>query len=424
MKRKIIQIGALLLCSSTMVQAVTMHQLLEKIKKQPAYRLDTVTVSQGALAERQIQDKRMPTLDAFAGVELYNRPSSLRPVLPSEMQQPQNGLPFSKRIGRVGVNFKWPVFVKSLYTLEEKAALMHLAAKEKQRLNLISKEAEVVGSVAYLNYLSSLKQALVAKKNSIRATRRKVALMVKEGRAAPSELLTLDTHLNDIDINLVNIDKERNTLRARIETLTGIALKHPLPLRQKHAVRKGEIFALLPIEKRVEASKAGIKAAKEGYYPSVSIKGSYTHSRADAYNNDKSIDTDFGSLGLYLSMPLYDRSKSTAVEEAKLSYLKEKTKLEDTRHALTVKGKELSREIGLLKRALGLARKSVRDQRGLLKVAKVSLQEGVITQEEYLRYEDALANAKAQVAKIEAQKWQDIAQLAIIYGNDLKGIVK
>jgi len=213
-------------------------------------------------------------------------------------------------------------------------------------------------------------------------------------------------------------------LSARIETLTGIALKYPVPLRQKHGVRKGEIFALAPLEKRVEASQTGIKAAKEGYYPSVSIKGSYTHSQADAYNNDKSIDTDFGSLGLYLSMPLYDRSKSTAVEEAKLTYLKEKTKLEDTRQALTVKGKELSREIGLLKRALRLARKSVRDQRGLLKVAKVSLQEGVITQEEYLRYEDALANAKAQVAKIEAQKWQDIAQLAVIYGNDLKGIVK
>jgi len=424
MKKLIIEIAALLLCSATGAEAVTIHTLLEHVKKRPQYQLDTIAVKRGVLGERKIEDKLLPTLDGFAAVEIYNRPSSLRPVLPSEMRKPQNGLPFSKRIGRVGAQFAWPVFVKSLYTLKEKASLMHMAAKEKQRLNLISHEAEVVGAVANMRYLETLKSALHAKKRSILATRRKVALMVKEGRAAQSELLTLDTHLNEIDINLVNIDKQRNALRAKVETLTGMTLKHALPLRQKHRIQKGKIFALKPLQKRVEASQKGIKAAKEGYYPAVALKGSYTHSKADAYNNDKTISTDFGSLGLYLSMPLYDRSKSTSIEEAKLAYLKEKAHLEDTRETLKVKGKELSREIALLNRSMRLARKSVKDQKALRKVAKVSLENGVITQEEYLRYEDALASARANVAQIEAQKWQDIAQLAVIYGNDLKGIVK
>jgi outer membrane protein TolC len=424
MKKQIMVTAALLLCSVSVSEAVSLHTLLEGVKKRPQYQLDTIAVQQGALGERKVDDKLLPTLDGFAAVELYNRPSSLRPVLPSEMQQPQNGLPFSKKIGRAGVQFAWPVFVKSLYTLKEKAALMHMAAKEKQRLNLISHEAEVVGAVANMRYLETLKSALHAKKRSILATRRKVALMVKEGRAAQSELLTLDTHLNEIDINLVNIDKQRNALSAKVETLTGIALHHAVPVRQKRKVKKGEIFALKPLQRRVEASQRGVKAAKEGYYPTLALKGSYTHSQADAYNNDKSISTDFGSMGLYLSMPLYDRSKSTSIEEAKLSYLKEKTYLEDTRESLRVRGKELSREIGLLNRSMRLARKSVRDQKALLKVAKVSLENGVITQEEYLRYEDALASARANVAQIEAQKWQDIAQLAVIYGNDLKGIVK
>ena len=424
MRRKIIQLGAVLFCSSTLVHAVTIHHLLDNIKKQPSYQLDTLAVSLGALSEQKIKDKQMPTLNGFAGLERYNRPSSLRPVLPSEMQRPQKGLPFSKHIGRIGADLTWSVFVKSLYTLQKKAALMHLAAKEKQRLNFISKEAEVVGSVAYLKYLSSLKQALNAKKRSIYATRKKVALMVKEGRAAPSELLRLDTHINEIEVNLVNLDRQIDTLSAKIETLTGIALRYPLPLHQKHKIHKGKIFALMPLAKKVEASKAGVKAAKEGYYPSIALKGKYTYSRGEAYNNHKTVDSDFGSLGVFVTMPLYDRSKSTSVEEAKLFYLKEKAKLEDTRLTLTVKAKKLEREIRLLKRAFRLARKNIRDQKELLKVAKVSLEEGVITQEEYLRYEDALANARAEVAKIESEKWQDIAQLALIYGNDLKGIVK
>ena len=71
-----------------------------------------------------------------------------------------------------------------------------------------------------------------------------------------------------------------------------------------------------------------------------------------------------------------------------------------------------------------LAKKSVRDQERLLKIAKVSLENEESTLEEYLRYEDALANAKANLYSFRAKKWQDIAQLAVIYGNDLRRIVK
>jgi len=178
------------------------------------------------------------------------------------------------------------------------------------------------------------------------------------------------------------------------------------------------------LEKKLRASRAGIKAAKEGYYPTLAIKGNYTYSHGDAYNNDESVNTGYGMLGLYVNIPLYDSSKSTAVEEAKLDYYREKSLVDDTRDTLSIKAKELSREIALLKRSFGLAQKSVKEQKALLKIAKVSLENEVITQEEYLRYEDALANAKANLYKIRAQKWQDIAQLAVIYGNDLKRIVK
>ena len=89
-----------------------------------------------------------------------------------------------------------------------------------------------------------------------------------------------------------------------------------------------------------------------------------------------------------------------------------------------VQAEQLRREIRLLKRSVKLARKSVTDQKRLLKIAKVSLENESITEEEYLRYEDALANAKANFYSVQAKEWQDIAQLAVIYGNDLKEIVK
>jgi outer membrane protein TolC len=413
-----------LLLAGQLSYATTITSLLNAVDKQPQTILDSLNVKKGALGERKIADRLMPTLDGFAGYEMYNRPSSLRPVLPSEMQTPGVALPFSKNISRVGVQFSWPVFVKSLYTLKEKASLLRLASKDKKRLNRITKEAKVVGSVAYMRYMESLKGALKAKEKSIFSTRKKVALMVKEGRAAPSQLLTLDSSINDLKINIVGIDQQLNTLSASIETLTGKHIRHSVALRKKHAVKKGKIFALVPLAKKVKAQKAAIKAAKEGYYPTLALKGNYTYSNADAYNNDESVNTNFGMLGLYVNVPIYDRSKGTSVEEAKLDYLKEKSQLADTRISLQAQAKKLQKEIQLLNRSQRLAKKSISNQRSLLKIAKVSLEDEIITQEEYLRYEDALANAKANLYKIHAQKWQDLAQLAVIYGNDLKRIVK
>ena len=424
MKSNTLKIGMSLLLATHLLHATTITNLLDAVNQQPQSTLDALEVEKGALGERKIADKLMPKLDAFAGYEVYNRPSNLRPVLPTEMQNQNAGLPFSKNISRLGVQFSWPLFVKSLYTLKEKASLMHLAAKEKKRVNLLQREAGVVGAVAYLHYMESLKDALLAKEKSILATRKKIALMVKEGRTAESKLITLDTHINELKMNIIDIDRQKNTLVAKIETLTGIALEYSVPLYQQQPLNKEKIFALLPLEKRVQASQKGIKAAKEGYYPTLAMKGNYTYSHADAYNNDASVNTEYGMIGLYVNVPLYDRSKPTAVEEAKLNYYKEKSLIDDTRHRLSVKAKELSREITLLNNSVGLAQKSIEEQKALLKVAKVSLDNEVITQEEYLRYEDAVVNAKANLYKIDAQKWQDIAQLAVIYGNDLKGIVK
>jgi outer membrane protein TolC len=221
-----------------------------------------------------------------------------------------------------------------------------------------------------------------------------------------------------------SMDQSINLLSSKIETLTGIHLSHSIPMRASHHIKKGEFFALKPLQKRVEASQKGIQAAGEAYIPSVVTKGNYTLSQADAYNNDKSLHEHFGMAGLYVTMPLFDASKGTATQRAKVAYMQEKSTLEQTAHTLKVQARQLEQEIELLKKSVSLARKSVSQQKKLLRIAKVKLANGTITQEEYLRYEDALAEAKAGLYKAEAQLWQDRAQLAVIYGNDLRRIVK
>jgi outer membrane protein TolC len=237
-------------------------------------------------------------------------------------------------------------------------------------------------------------------------------------------MFILQSNINTLEININNIEQNINLICSKIETLTGVALTKSLPMRVNHTVQKGEIFALKPLQIKVKARQKGVKAASEAYIPSVVTKGNYTYSQANAYNNDNALHESFGMAGIYISMPLFDSSKGTASQQAKVAYMQEKTQLDQTAHALKVQAKQLEREITLLKSSVTLAKKSVYDQKRLLNIAKVSLKNETITQEEYLRYEDAVANAKAALYKAQAQNWQDIAQLAVIYGNDLRRIVK
>jgi len=408
--------------------AANITSLLNTLEKRPEHRLDTLDVEKSALGQQSLDDKLMPTVNLYGGYEIYSSPNGLLPVAPNELirmvQDQSIGQPFSKNIFREGVNFTWPIFVKSIYTLKEKASLLNLAAKEKKQLNLIQREAVVVGSVAQLRYLEALKSALQAKKRSIKQTEITTNIKVKAGRAPQSAVFVLNSNINTLDIAMNNINQNINMLASKIETLTGVYLKHSMSLQMKQRIEKGEIFALKPLQKRVAASRKGVQAADEAYIPSIVTKGNYTLSQADAYNNGKSLHENFGTAGIYVSMPLFDSSKSTASQQAKVAYLQEKTTLDQTAHALVVQARQLEREIRLLNRSVALGKKSVSDQKRLLHIAKVSLRNGSITEEEYLRYEDALADAKAALYKAEAQKWQDIAQLAVIYGNDLRRIVK
>jgi len=110
--------------------------LLDTLEKRPEHRLDMLDVEKSALGRQAISDKRMPTVGLYAGYEIYNTPNGLLPIAPNNMMKmvkdQRIGQPFSKNIFREGVNVTWPLFVKSLYTLEEKAQMLNLAAKEKK----------------------------------------------------------------------------------------------------------------------------------------------------------------------------------------------------------------------------------------------------------------------------------------------------
>jgi outer membrane protein TolC len=416
-----------LLYSGIYAKDITINELFNSLKQQPISKKDLTDIKKANLDKQSAKNALYPKLYGELSYEHYNRPASLRPVLPTEtstLLANDEPLPFSNDITKVGVNLSFPIFIKSLYTIKNKASLLKIASKDKQKLNLIQREATILGANANLKYLENLIIALNSKKSSISKTREDILIKVENGRVAQIALIKIDKSINDIDISINNINTKIDELKSTIFTLSGIDIQKSVPLTKISNIQKDTILALLPLKASLKAKQLGVKASKESLYPALSLKANYSRSYADGYNNDKSLSTDFGSIGLYLKIPLFDNSKFTQIQKAKISYMNEKLNIEDVKHSLLVKASKLEKNLILLKRSKSLAEKSIVITKELLKVAKISYTNGRMDEEEYLRYENSLFDAFASLYEVDAKRWEDIAQLAVIYGNNLKRIVK
>jgi len=409
------------------LNATTITDIFQSLKKQPISKRDTLDVVMAKLDKKSAEDALYPKLNGSLSYEHFNRPSSMRPFLPTEtstLLANDEPLPFSKDIYKAGVNFSFPLFVKALYTIKDKAKILKIAKDEKRVLNLIQREATILGANANMRYLENLLKALDKKRDSLLKTKEDIAIKVKNGRAAGISLVKIDESLNAIDISKNKILSNISELRSVIYTLSGVDLQKSVDMQKTKEINKEKLFALLPLKASLKARKMALKASKESLYPSLFLKAGYAKSYAKGYNNDKSLDTGFGSIGLYLNIPIFDRSKYTKIQKARVAYESEALNISYTKHSLLSDSAKLQRDLSILKRSEKLAKKSIELNKELLKVAKISYENERMSEEEYLRYENALFDSYASLYDIEAKKWQDIAKLAVIYGNDLEEIVK
>ena len=85
---------------------------------------------------------------------------------------------------------------------------------------------------------------------------------------------------------------------------------------------------------------------------------------------------------------------------------------------------QLENSLTLLDASIKLYESSVKDKEELLRIAKVAYGTDRMTIEDYLKYEDDLLLEKSKLYKVQAQKWQTLMKLAVIYGNKIEEIVK
>ena len=408
--------------------AHTMPELFDALKHHAQTRSDEMAVAQAQIAKNSADAKLYPKIDLFGKYNNYSVPTGLLPVPPNTMfpmiKDQSIPQPFAYNIYRLGAAVSMPIFVKSIYTYADKAETMQHSAKAKKRINLLKNEALIVGANANFLYLNALQKSLEGKKRSLETTEKTLRLKVDNGRAPASALYKISDSLNQVAIALNNIDLQRAQIVAKIESLTGIVLDAPVAMKQSGTYEANDFASLDPLRRKIEADRLAVRAEKEKLYPALFANASYVRSYGDSYNNHTGVYESYGDVGVVLNVPLLHMDQYEAIDKAELDTRSDEVDLEKTYSELKAKARSLEVSLPLLDNSVTLYDKSVSDKKRLLEIAKVNYKNGRMTTEEYLRYEDDVVSAEAQLHRAQAQKWQTLMELAVIYANPIEEIVQ
>ncbi len=415
------------IAAAVITQASTLSELFEALKKQPVTKVDEEALEIAKLKKQRVTDEFYPKFNLFATYEHYNSYTNLRPVPPNEanfLMKKREPLPFAKDIQRVGGNFSMPLFVKELFTLSKKVNFLVKAAKLKKELNIYKNEAIILASYANLNYIDRLQKALKARKKSLLKTYEDLKIKVQSQRAAPIALDKINSALDSINIAIQKLMTKKSEAIQNIESLTGINVKNIQNINQKEQIKKDEIFAIKPLKAKLKAAQLNLKAKKEKFLPKLLIEGKWSENYAkEDVIFQKDVHRGYGSLALKLVLPL-SKGNISDIEIAKKELLKEDYEISKTKLKLQAQANALEKQLTIYDKTIQIAQKKIKREKNLLTYAKTAFEVGRITEEEYLRYEDSLLNAQADLEALKAKKWQTLAKLAVIYGNDLERIVE
>ena len=404
------------------------QDLFSALKSHPQTKGDLLAFEKATTGKQLAFSNLFPKITAYSSFDNYSTPTGLLPLPPNEIIPMVNDQsipqPFSENIFRASISISMPVFVKSIYTTAGKAKLLQKSAKAKQQINLLQNQAIIVSSNANLLYIDALTKALESKKQSLLKTKEIVDLKVTNGRASGSTLLIINNNINQVEATKNEIAINREQAISAIETLTGIRLNNPIQMLETNTIDNSAIKSLEPLQQKVLADKLAYRAEKEKLLPSILLRGNYTYSSADAYNNDISINTDFSTIGLVVSLPIFNKNQYTQIKKRKLEYTTTLNEFEKLELSLKSQATQLKNSLNLLYKSEKLYQQNIQDKEEILNISKVSYQSGRISIEDYLKYEDDLVLEKSKLYKVQAEKWQTRMKLAVIYGNNIENLVK
>ena len=402
--------------------------LFDSLKVSPA------TLGQRFAADKALQYKKIatgnlyPEIFAFGKYNYSSSPIGMLPVPPNDLikmvQDQSVAQPFSENILRGGFNVSMPLFVKSIYTTAAKAQTMYEAASLKAEIDLQKNEAILVGANATLRYMENLEAAIQSKRKSLEKMKDLIEIKVNNGRAPATALLVMNANINDLDLKLSQLQINKEKVRATIYALTNIQLGSAIQLTQNAEFVNGDFVVLQPMEKMIDAAHLSARADKEKLYPALVAQANYVYNHAKSYNNDQTVNNDYTTAGLTLKIPIFEKAQYSKIKLSNIELAEQENELEKMRLEITAQATQLENSMNIINNSIQLNESSIQSKQELLNIAKESYLKDRMTVEDYLKYEDDLLFEKAKLYQTQAERWQTLMQLAVIYGNNIENLVK
>ncbi|WP_024790641.1 MULTISPECIES: TolC family protein [unclassified Lebetimonas] len=409
------------------LNAANLNELFNAIKKTPDTKIDNLLTRQTKVIKKEITSSLYPNISLFASSEHFSSPTNIKPLPPTKSQEigmQHGGYWFSQNIQKIGFIANMPIFVKSIYDTKDKISHLLIATKYKAKINLLKRESLLITVLSKYNYLIKLKNALNDEKNSIQTTLDAIKVGVNVGRIPAFNALRLKDALNQINIKISGLNMQIDEIISEIYQLTKIKLNKPLPIEIDSNINKQSFLALKPLKENLKASEYDVKTAKDSFWPKLMLQIKGFRAFANAYNNDEHLALNYASAGIYINWNIFNRKNSAEVQKAKIEKLKNALTIQKTIKDLNANVLKITSSLKEIKKSISLAQDSIEIREELLKGAKVAFKLNRMTVDDYLKYENNLALAKANLANLIATKNSLIANLAFIYGNNLERIFK
>ena len=413
----------------TQAQEVESIQMLfDSLKTHPQTMKGEINMEKALAGKRMATGMLYPNIGLFGAYNYATSPSGMLPIAPNELlgmvKDPSVAQPFSENILRAGASVSMPIFAKSIYTMAAKAKTMYKSAESKSYIDLLKNEAMLVGLNANLKFMNGMIDALEKKKQSIEKTKEIITIKVNNQRAPKSALLKINDALNQIELAKSGIELKKLQAISTIQSLTGLYLSNEINMEQVGTYTDSGLVALDPLKYKIEAERLNARAEKEKLWPMLVAQGNYNHSMANAYNNNLPVNKDFATVNLVLKVPLFQKSQYAKIKMANLEVQSLQNDLAQKELELSAQAQQLKINLQILDKQVELYKQSIEDKKGLLKVAKVAFDSNRMPIEDYLKYEDDLLMEQSKFYKTEAEKWQTLVKLAVIYGNNIENLVK
>ena len=232
----------LLICVTPVSAAeLTITTLLEAVAKQPVLQSSQLATEATSIQLQQARSELYPKISAFAGYEKYNSPTNLRPMPPTEVNiSAGDSIPFSDQIERYGLKAEMPLFVKGIYTLADKLKQLQKVSRLGHKLNLVTRQAEVVSCRCLFVLSYPVESGHCCPHRFVTKNLSTICSMaVNNGRIAESELLKLETSINNLQKQQNDMKMQRLSLVSQLRQLTGITVDHAVTLTQHRPVTDG-----------------------------------------------------------------------------------------------------------------------------------------------------------------------------------------